>query len=256
VSTGYFVWHDLFTTDAEAASTFYQQLLEWTVEVRDMGTGPYTMFKVGDTYVGGISPAPPHGGMPSSWVSYISVDDLGKAVEQIKANGGAITGEPFTVPGVGTMAYATDPEGAMFSPFQDDNPDNQPELPQGVQPGGSVAWHELTTDDQDKADDFYSAIFGWNKVVWPMEGGEDDYHGLCVGETPVAGVFKRPPGAPAGVWTIYFEVPGTIDQAEADVRALGGTVLKSKFSVEGTGEFVVASDPTGAVIGLIKSTPM
>ena len=88
-----------------------------------------------------------------------------------------------------------------------------------------------------------------------MEDGAE-YHGLCIGETPVAGVFKAPPGVPAGYWTIYFEVPGAIEQAEADVTRLGGTVLKEKFTVEGTGDIVIAKDPTGAVIGLMKSIPM
>jgi predicted enzyme related to lactoylglutathione lyase len=255
LSTGHFVWHDLFTSDAEQATSFYTELLGWTTEVQDMGTGPYTMFKVGEKYVGGVAAAPLPNGDSASWVSYMSVEDLDATLDQIRSLGGSVVGEILDVPTVGRMGYATDPEGALFSPFQDANPDFQPEIPQGVQPGGSVAWHEVTVENQRGAVDFYSGIFGYGTQSWPMaDGGE--YIGLTIGDAPVAGVFRRPEGAPAGFWTIYFETPGTIDEAEANVTRLRGTVLKSTFTVEGTGDFVIAADPAGAMFGLMKSASM
>ena len=251
MSKGYFVWNDLMTSDPAAVLPFYQGLLGWSTETSDMGTGPYTMFKVGDKHVGGVTPG--HEGR-SYWVSYISVDDVDAACKQIESLGGRIMGESLDVPGVGKMAYATDPNGAVFSPFQDSNPDYQPELPNGVQPGGAIAWHEVSTPDQKATDDFYSAVFGWDPIVWPM-GEDSEYHGLRVGETPVAGVFKAPDGVPAA-WTIYFEAPGTIQQAVDDVRRLGGQVLQDIFTVEGTGDITVVADPAGAVFGIMKSIPM
>jgi uncharacterized protein len=251
VSRGYFVWNDLMTPDPAFAVQFYTSLLGWNIEERDMGSGNYTMFKVDETYIGGASAN--QDGHPH-WVSYISVEDINRACEQIRQLGGTILQEPFTVEGIGTMAYAADPNGAVFSPFQDENPDYQPELPEGVQPAGAIAWHEVSTDDQNKTDDFYSAIFGWNKIVWPMEDGE--YHGLAIDDSPVAGVFKRPDNVPVRAWTIYFEAPGEIDQVTADVRRLGGSILRDKFTVAGTGDIAVVADPAGAVFGLMKSLPM
>jgi predicted enzyme related to lactoylglutathione lyase len=255
LSKGHFVWHDLFTTDADKAQAFYTELLGWTTYVQDMGNGPYTMFQAGDKQFGGIAPSGPFGGMPSNWVSYISVDDVDATLDQIKSLGGSQLVEPFAVPTVGRMGFATDPEGSVFALFQGEDAYVVTEVPQGVQPGGAIAWHEVTVENQHGAADFYAAVFDYGKVVWPMEDG-GEYIGLTIGDAPVAGVFKRPEGAPAGFWTIYFEAPGTIDQAEADVTRLGGTVLKSKFTVEGTGDFMIAAGPTGAMIGLMKSLPM
>jgi predicted enzyme related to lactoylglutathione lyase len=249
MSRGFFVWHDLMTSDAGIAVPFYRDLLGWVPEEREMGDMSYTMLKAGDTYIGGVGPSDnqrPH------WVSYISVDDIDAACTTISGRGGRILQEPFTVEGVGKMAYAADPNGAVFSPFQDTT-GFKPEVPQGVQPPGAVAWHEVTTPDQKATDEFYAAIFGWGTQIWPM--GDYEYHGLTVGDAPVAGVFKAPDGVPAA-WTIYFEAPGTIQQAVDDVRRLGGRVLQEIFTVEGTGDITVVADPAGAVFGIMKSLPM
>jgi uncharacterized protein len=249
VSRGFFVWHDLMTSDAGLAVPFYRDLLGWIPEERDMGDMTYTMLKSGDAYIGGVGSAD---GQRPYWVSYISVDDIDAACKQITERGGRILQESFTVEGVGKMAYAADPNGAVFSPFQDTT-GFEPEVPRGVQPPGAVAWHEVTTPDQKATDEFYSKIFGWGTQIWPMENGE--YHGLTIGDAPVAGVFKAPEGVPSA-WTIYFEAPGAIDDVLANLRELGGTVLQDKFTVEGTGDITVVADPTGAVFGLMKSQPM
>jgi hypothetical protein len=250
VSKGYFVWHDLFAPDPARAAEFYQALFGWRLDTQDMGTGPYTMFGVGETLLGGFGPAAEG---PPRWISHISVDDLDAAVAKIRDLGGS-TQESFPVPGVGSIAFATDPEGAEFSAFQDENPDYQPELPNGIQPGGAIAWHEVASGDQQKADDFYSAIFGWGVVAWPFEDGE--YHGLTIGDVPVAGVFQKPDAAIPSAWTIYFEAPGSIDEAAESIKQLGGTIIREPFTVEGTGDILVATDPDGAVFGILKSAPM
>jgi predicted enzyme related to lactoylglutathione lyase len=257
LSKGFFAWHDLGTVavNADKVETFYPGLLGWTTEVQDMGNGSYTMFKNGEQHIGGFSSSGPHADVPPNWVSYFSVDDVDATLDQIKSLGGSQIDKPWDMPAVGRMAFAADPEGSVFALFQAEEPNVVTEVPQGVQPGGAVAWHEVTVENQQAAADFYAAVFGYGKVVWPMDDG-GEYIGLTIGDAPVAGVFKRPEGAPAGFWLIYFEAPGTIDEAEANVTRLGGTVLKSKFTVEGTGDFVIAADPAGAMFGLMKSVPM
>lgn len=253
MSRGHFIWYDLVSTDPEAALHFYEELFGWTRDVQDMGTGPYTMVKVGERSIGGTVPIDTGDGVQSHWLTYISVDDIEAACAQVISLGGTVHEAPSTIPGVGSWAIAADPNGAIFAPFREENPENRPELPSGVQPGGAVAWHELSTDDQQAAYDFYSAIFGWGRTIWPMDDGE--YHGMTIGETPVAGVFKRPPDVPPA-WTIYFESPGSIEESAAKVTELGGTILREPFTVEGTGDILVAADPTGAVFGMMKSAPM
>jgi uncharacterized protein len=254
LSTGYFVWHDLMTTDSNAALAFYRELLGWTEETQQMEGGSYTMVKVGETYIGGIAPMPPARGAPSHWRSFISVENVEAACARIEELGGAILERPSSAPGIGSWAFAADPDGAVFAPFQDENPANQPELPSGVQPGGAVAWHELTATDTEAAITFYTTLFGWGHAPWNM--GDYTYHGMTIGEVPVAGIFQRPEDVPVSSWTIYFEAPSDMDSTLARVRELGGMVLRESFHVEGTGDIGVAADPAGAVFGLLKSDPM
>jgi predicted enzyme related to lactoylglutathione lyase len=242
------------TTDSDAALRFYGELLGWTQDTQQMEGGSYTMMKAGETYIGGIAPAGMGEGEPSHWRSFISVDDIEAACARIREIGGTILEEPEAMPGIGSWAFATDPSGALFAPFQDETSGNQPELPSGVQPGGAVAWHEVMADDDAKGVAFYQDLFGWGHTPWDM--GEYTYHGLTIGETPVAGLMKRPDDVPVCTWTIYFESPGTIAESAAKVTELGGTVLREPYTVECTGDILIAADPTGAVFGMLKSVPM
>jgi predicted enzyme related to lactoylglutathione lyase len=113
-------WHELYTTDAEAAMKFYRELFGWRpTETMDMGPmGKYHMF--GRAFpLGGMMNKPP--GMeqvPPSWGFYFSVPDVDAAAERIKAAGGQITNGPMQVPGGGWIVNATDPQGAHFSLYR------------------------------------------------------------------------------------------------------------------------------------------
>ena len=250
-----FVWHDLFSTDPDAARDFYSQLLGWTVSEQDMGdAGTHATVMARNTAIGGISALTPDHGSHSNWVSHTSVDDLTATMETIRTTGGTISGEPWSMTGVGTGVFAKDPEGAVFAPFQDANVTDEAPVSSGNPAAGTAVWHELGTSDVARAVAFYTSIFGWNHVVWPM--GEFDYHGMTIGETPVAGIFEESDASRPSAWTIYFEVPGSIDEAIASVPMLGGTLVGEKIAVPGTGEFQLAQDPGGAAFGLLKSEAM
>ena len=255
MSSGYFVWHDLFTTDSEAARDFYSQLLGWTVSPTDMGeAGMFTSIQVGETMIGSVGALTPDRGTHSHWVSHASVEDLNAAIETIRTTGGTIFGEPWEMAGIGTGIFANDAEGAAFAAFQDANADAAPQAPVCPPISGSPVWHELVTGDVEGAIAFYAGIFGWNHVVWDMGGY--DYHGLSIGETPVAGAFQKSDPAQPTSWTIYFESPGSLDEAIASIPMLGGTLIGGKVAVAGTGEIQLAQDPTGATFGLLKSEAM
>jgi len=110
-------WHELMTTDAPAAMTFYQQAFGWQPsEAMDMGpAGKYQMFNRPHGMIGGMMNKPPEmANVPPNWLIYFRVPDVDAAVERVKANGGRILSGPMEVPGGDKVATATDPQGATF----------------------------------------------------------------------------------------------------------------------------------------------
>lgn len=116
-TTGEFSWHELATTDHEAAFDFYAELFGWQkTEAMDMGeAGIYQMYGAGSFPLGGMynkpaeMPAPPH------WLYYIMVDDVNATVEKVKQLGGQVLNGPMEVPGGDVIAQCMDPQGAAFA---------------------------------------------------------------------------------------------------------------------------------------------
>lgn len=111
-------WHELMTTDAQAAMTFYSDVFGWQPsETMDMGEmGKYHMFNRPHGMIGGMMNKPPEmAAVPPNWQIYFLVPDIQAAVERIKANGGQILNGPMEVPGGDWIVNAMDPQGAAFS---------------------------------------------------------------------------------------------------------------------------------------------
>ena len=111
-------WHELMTTDAEAAMKFYQEAFGWQpTDAMDMGPlGKYQMFNRPHGMIGGMMNKPPEmANVPPNWQIYFRVPDINAAVERIKANGGQILNGPMEVPGGDWVVNAMDPQGAAFS---------------------------------------------------------------------------------------------------------------------------------------------
>lgn len=116
---GTYVWHEIYSPDAEAAQKFYSDLIGWKMKSMDMGpSGEYRMFGRGRKDVGGAvsTKAPPFKGMPPHWLTYIGVDDVDATCKQAKKLGAKVMMEPMNVP-PGRMAVLTDPQGAAFAVF-------------------------------------------------------------------------------------------------------------------------------------------
>ena len=113
---GQFSWHELATTDADAAWAFYAEVFGWEATARmDMGDmGFYQTFGRGAHPLGGIMNGPP--GMPAAgWLLYVRVEDVNAAVETVKASGGRILNGPMEVPGGDVIAQCMDPQGVAFA---------------------------------------------------------------------------------------------------------------------------------------------
>jgi uncharacterized protein len=115
--TGEFSWHELTTTDVDAAFAFYQSLFGWEkTSAMDMGDmGVYQMFGFDGVPFGGMFRKPADMPGPPSWQHYIKVDDVKRVVETIKSQGGQVVNGPMEVPGGDWIANGIDPQGGMFS---------------------------------------------------------------------------------------------------------------------------------------------
>ena len=110
-------WHELMTTDWQAAMKFYEQVFGWQPgEAMDMGPmGTYQMFNRPHGMIGGMMNKPSEmANVPPNWQIYFRVPDVHAAAERIKANGGKILNGPMEVPGGDWVVNAMDPQGAAF----------------------------------------------------------------------------------------------------------------------------------------------
>ena len=113
-----FSWHELATSDIDAAFDFYERLFGW--ERTDTYHGPMgryqTIGHLGRTF-GGISQRPM--GVPGGpgWLPYISIKDAQASARVITAIGGRVSHGPMQVPGGGWIVQGTDPQGAIFAVY-------------------------------------------------------------------------------------------------------------------------------------------
>jgi len=108
-------WHELYTTNGEAAIRFYSEVFGWqqTSEF-DMGpTGKYYMFGR-DFPLGGMM-TKPNDQTPTAWGIYFRVLDVDAAAGQVASKGGTVINGPMDVPGGDRIVQCVDPQGAMFA---------------------------------------------------------------------------------------------------------------------------------------------
>jgi predicted enzyme related to lactoylglutathione lyase len=248
-----FVWYELMSRETGPAAGFYTAVIGW--EARD-GSFPgqaYTLFSAGESTVAGLLPLPAHlaaRGVGPHWTGYIGVEDLAGTLERIRQAGGAVHHGPEAVPGVGSLAVAGDPQGAVFSLLQ---PEPGMSGPPPVPPGtpGHAQWHELHASDQDSAFAFYAGLFGWTKGQAMDMGPMGTYQTFHIGDVWAGGMMTRTQQLPHPVWLFYFNVDSAGAAAER-VTAAGGTVLNGPHQVPGGGAWILQGlDPQGAMFALV-----
>jgi predicted enzyme related to lactoylglutathione lyase len=115
---GTLIWNELQTNDTAAAERFYVEVFGWEAETAEMPNGPYTSFKDGEDYRGGMmSTASFDAAVPSNWVAYFAVDDVDAVIAAAIAAGGQVVAPAFDVEGIGRMAVLQSADGAYFSLF-------------------------------------------------------------------------------------------------------------------------------------------
>jgi hypothetical protein len=112
---------------------------------------------------------------------------------------------------------------------------------------GEVVHFEVPAKDVDRAQRFYSELFGWEFSPSPMP--ELDYRMARVTENTGAAVF--PSEEVTGHPNYYHDVPD-IDAALAKVRELGGSA-EDKAPVPGMGWFAACTDSEGNAFHIWQS---
>lgn len=244
---GRFVWHDLMTTDLERSQAFYRELFDWSIESVPMGPVIYSMIVTGTGPIGGMMEEK---SIPMShWMPYCAVKDVDATAARCQELGGSVCVPPTDIPGTGRFAVCGDRQGAYFSIFA-----GIPESP-GADPDqlahGRVCWNELMTSDDDDAQRFYSALFGWTQQN--MDLGEMGlYRVQMAGEKHAGGIMRTPmPGTPSW-WCVYFAV-NDLAQSTAKARELGAEVLVENQAIPEIGTFSLLEDPVGAMVALFQN---
>jgi len=113
-------WHELVTTDPDAAFGFYSALTGWEkTGGHDMGPmGVYQMFGRQGFTLGGIFKRPAEMPAPPHWLLYVRVADIRAAAAAVTANGGRVPHGPVEVPGGDWTVRCMDPQGAVFALHQ------------------------------------------------------------------------------------------------------------------------------------------
>ena len=124
------VHFEIEAQDRERAKKFYSEAFGWGMEQMSKDMGDYVVVKTGDPKEpNGINGGIYQGGNKKEVNSYrcvIGVEDINKALEDVKAAGGKVLSEkPEDIPGVGLFAKCEDTEGNFFSVLQP-SPDMMP----------------------------------------------------------------------------------------------------------------------------------
>jgi predicted enzyme related to lactoylglutathione lyase len=251
---GEFCWVDLSTTDVDGATSFYGELLGVEAELAPGDpevTGGYGWFTKNGKMVAGVGPTQQEG-QPTSWNSYIKVEDADATAAKAKEAGGQVIFGPIDLPNEsGRMAVFQDPTGAFISITQ-----------QGKHPGAEIVnepgtwnWTNLLTRDVDAAQDFYGEVFGW--TANQPEGAPDwIWNWQVEGQRwpeGIAGLMKMGTEMPAEAppyWQVYLMVDDA-DQAVEKTKAAGGRLLFGPNPIP-VGRIAVLFDPQGGGFAIIE----
>lgn len=240
-------WADVAVGDTAACVRFYEALFGWNGEDQGPEAGGYHMFRIDGRSVAGLGPKRSDE-QPPLWSAYISVDDLDATLAAAEAAGGTVVMPRIDVMTSGSMAVVIDPTGAGVSFWQPGDHIGA----ETVNVPNTLAWHELTTRDPQKAMAFYATTLGWTFQAMPEGQGADGYQMVMVGDRVVAGIMPMEGdewGDMPSHWMVYFAVADTDTSADR-VTELGGAVSVPPFDMT-VGRMAVCNDPDGNAFSII-----
>ncbi len=244
---GKFVWRDLVTENPDAVKPFYAALFGWQFEEGRALGAPYTLVKSGGQYIAGISKtrrAKPEQAV-SQWLSFMSVADVDRAVEQTRTAGGSLVAGPQDLPNIGRGAVVLDPDGAplglLRSRIGDPADTAEPAM-------NRFLWTEHLSRNPQASADFYASLAGFE--VRKMDFGGRSYWVLVHGRERAA-LLRNPTGVDQPIWLASVRVADPAASAERAAQ-LGGRVLQAPRADLRNGTLALIADPSGAVLALQK----
>jgi predicted enzyme related to lactoylglutathione lyase len=251
---GQFCWYELTTPDVNASKRFYTRFTGWGTQAFDKN---YNMFTTGDVPIAGVfrlNDEMRTNGVPPNWMPYVESDNVDDTVAKAKSLGGTVMAGPDDIPGTGRFAVVRDPQGATFGVYRSSRQSGGWD---GKNVVGRFSWHELMTSDYQKAFDFYSALFGWNRTTAMDMGGGNMYQLFGQGEAQYGGMFNKMPGMESmpPFWLVYIHVDD-VAKAVAIATKNGAFIQRERQEIPG-GTIAILGDSTGAGFALhdTKSMP-
>jgi predicted enzyme related to lactoylglutathione lyase len=113
---------------------------------------------------------------------------------------------------------------------------------------GTPSWIDVSSRDLPATKDFYTQLFGWELLEYPVEeaGG---YGMFQLRGKNVAGFGPLMDESAPPAWTTYVTVTDA-DEAAVKVEKAGGKVLMAPMQVMAAGRMAVFADPTGGVFSV------
>jgi predicted enzyme related to lactoylglutathione lyase len=247
---GKFVWADLITDDIDTAKRFYADLLGWEFRQANVPRRSYLIAFNGERPISGLLQAPQKQaskGRPR-WISYLSVTEVGQALQSVVINGGKVLLAPKRLPERGEQAIVRDAEGAVFGVMKTSKGDPQDYL---AEPGDWI-WEQLLSLDAERAGGFYQTLADYTVIKDPKSRLPDTLILIAHGHAR-ATVTTIPADRPSlqPTWLPFVRV-ADIRDAVARTDTLGGRVLLAPRADLLEGRLAVIADPSGAALGLIE----
>jgi predicted enzyme related to lactoylglutathione lyase len=239
---GRFVWHELMTPDTSGAHAFYSKVVGWKTQPFEHDPS-YQMFAAGSGPLGGTvaqASGTPH------WLHYVGTPDIEDTVQAAKSRGGSVTKEITSIPNGGKYAVLADPQGAAIAVYQSASDAGKETPPKR----GEFSWHELATSDWRAAVDFYSAVFGWEKMAEHDMGAMGKY--VLFGSNGVqrGGMFNKPAEMPGGPsWLGYIRVKD-VNETVKKAKSGRATLVNGPMEVPGGDWIAQFVDPYGAMFAV------
>jgi predicted enzyme related to lactoylglutathione lyase len=112
--------------------------------------------------------------------------------------------------------------------------------------GMPVAFFEVVSEDHERAQEFYAAMFGWRVAADPAMGG----YGLVDTGAAIGGGIGPSMGSDDTGVKFYVRVPDLQAALDRAVE-LGGKALMPPTDLPGDfGRFAILADPDGNAVGL------
>ena len=241
---GRFVWHELMTPDTSGAHAFYSKVVGWKTQAFEHDPS-YQMFAAGSGPIGGSvaqASGTPH------WLHYVGTPDIEATVQAAKSRGASVTKEITAIPNGGKYAVLTRSAGCGDRRLSELATTQAKSRRRSAVSSPGTSW---PTSDWHAAIDFYSAVFGWEKMAEHDMGPEMGKY-VLFGSNGVqrGGMFNKPAEMPGGPgWLGYVRVKDVNDTVKK-AKGARGTLVNGPMEVPGGDWIAQFVDPYGAMFAV------